>query len=124
MELGRSLTQTSLDRLLMSLDPDREVAGRKYETLRKGVVRFFEWRGCRSAEEYADEAINMAGSGGEYTVVEGFGWTNGVLLWTVDTFGDRLATPKCGKITAATTTPEPTGKPSRARRAVELLQHP
>ena len=58
MEIGRSLTQTSLERLLASLDPDREAAGQKYETLRKGVVRFFEWRGCRLAEEYADEAID------------------------------------------------------------------
>jgi alpha,alpha-trehalase len=32
-------------------------------------------------EKYSDEAINARGGGGEYAVVEGFGWTNGVLIW-------------------------------------------
>ncbi|KAJ9139163.1 Trehalase [Pleurostoma richardsiae] len=68
-------------------------------------------------EKYADNATNVAGGGGEYEVVEGFGWTNGVLLWTVDTFGDRLSRPDCGNISAASTTP---GKRSLGRRAVEL----
>ncbi|KAK3335362.1 glycoside hydrolase family 37 protein [Cercophora scortea] len=68
-------------------------------------------------EKYADNATNVAGSGGEYTVVEGFGWTNGVLLWTVDTFGNNLTRPNCGNITAANVNP---GKRSIAQRAVEL----
>ncbi|KAF4952331.1 hypothetical protein FSARC_12674 [Fusarium sarcochroum] len=49
-------------------------------------------------EKYADNATNVAGGGGEYEVVEGFGWTNGVLIWTVDEFRNRLTRPKCGKI--------------------------
>jgi alpha,alpha-trehalase len=64
-------------------------------------------------EKYADNSTNVAGGGGEYTVVEGFGWTNGVLLWTADTFGNNLTRPDCGNITAAHVTP---GK----RSAVEL----
>jgi hypothetical protein len=52
------LTETSLERLLAALDGNRETAGQKYETLRRGMVRFFEWRGCWSPEEYADEAID------------------------------------------------------------------
>lgn len=52
-------------------------------------------------EKYSDEATNAAGGGGEYTVVEGFGWSNGVLIWAVDQFGQRLTTPECGNITAA-----------------------
>ncbi|KAH7159854.1 Six-hairpin glycosidase-like protein [Dactylonectria estremocensis] len=52
-------------------------------------------------EKYADNATNVAGGGGEYEVVEGFGWTNGVLLWAVDTFGDQLKRPDCGDIKAA-----------------------
>ncbi|KAL2018574.1 hypothetical protein VTK56DRAFT_616 [Thermocarpiscus australiensis] len=75
-------------------------------------------------EKYADNATNVAGSGGEYEVVEGFGWSNGVLIWAADTFGDRLARPDCGNITAAHTQP---GKRKRGldagpqqRRAVEL----
>jgi len=40
-------------------------------------------------EKYSDAAINVAGSGGEYEVVKGFGWSNGVLIWAVDTFGNK-----------------------------------
>ncbi len=56
-------------------------------------------------EKYTFNSTNGAGSGGEYTVVEGFGWTNGVLLWTVDTLGNKLTRPDCGNITAANVTP-------------------
>lgn len=40
-------------------------------------------------EKYSDESINVAGGGGEYEVVEGFGWSNGVLIWAVDTFANK-----------------------------------
>jgi alpha,alpha-trehalase len=33
--------------------------------------------------------------------VEGFGWSNGVLIWAADMFGQQLQTPDCGNITAA-----------------------
>jgi alpha,alpha-trehalase len=66
-------------------------------------------------EKYSDEAINARGGGGEYTVVEGFGWSNGVLIWAVDEFGQKLKTPECGNITAA----EPV-EARRKRSAVEL----
>jgi len=52
------LTKDSLERLLLHLDEDRERAGEKYETLRLGLVRFFEWRGCAFPEDHADEAID------------------------------------------------------------------
>ncbi|KAI8629356.1 Six-hairpin glycosidase-like protein [Xylariaceae sp. FL1651] len=52
-------------------------------------------------EKYSDESTNAAGSGGEYEVVEGFGWSNGVLIWAVDTFGNQLKRPDCGNLTAA-----------------------
>lgn len=66
-------------------------------------------------EKYADNATNVAGGGGEYTVVEGFGWTNGVLLWAADTFGNSLTRPDCGDVEAAHVSP---GK--KKRMAVEL----
>ncbi len=47
-------------------------------------------------EKYSDESTKARGGGGEYTVVEGFGWTNGVLIWAADRFGRELATPDCG----------------------------
>lgn len=67
-------------------------------------------------EKYDDDSINHAGGGGEYEVVEGFGWTNGVLLWAVDTFGNELKRPNCGNITAANVHP---GK-KRSLSAVQL----
>ncbi|KAK0731519.1 glycoside hydrolase family 37 protein [Lasiosphaeris hirsuta] len=68
-------------------------------------------------EKYADNATNVAGSGGEYSVVEGFGWTNGVLIWAADTFAGKLKRPDCGNITAAHVSP---AKRGMQRRAVEL----
>lgn len=52
-------------------------------------------------EKYSSESINGAGGGGEYTVVEGFGWTNGVLIWIMDVWGDVLTRPDCGDVQAA-----------------------
>ncbi|KAF2453737.1 Six-hairpin glycosidase-like protein [Lineolata rhizophorae] len=49
-------------------------------------------------EKYADNATNVAGGGGEYEVVEGFGWTNGVLIWIADLFGRELTLPECGDL--------------------------
>ena len=65
-------------------------------------------------EKYSDESTNAAGGGGEYTVVEGFGWSNGVLIWAVDKFGQHLQTPDCGNITAADISTK------RKRSAVQL----
>ncbi|KAK3497258.1 glycoside hydrolase [Neurospora hispaniola] len=69
-------------------------------------------------EKYSDNSTNVAGSGGEYEVVEGFGWTNGVLIWAADKFGDKLKRPDCGDIT-----PAQVGKRAditMEKRAVEL----
>ena len=53
-----SLTPEAFGQLLATLDPDRERAGEKYEQIRRGLVCFFEWRGCPFPEEHADEALN------------------------------------------------------------------
>ena len=53
-----SLTQTAFDRLLASLDSDRDIAADRYLRMRRNLVRLFEWRGCSTPEEYADETIN------------------------------------------------------------------
>lgn len=55
---SRRLTQTGFDKLLASLDTDRETAGEKYLLLRKNLVRFFEIRGLLAAQEAADEVVN------------------------------------------------------------------
>lgn len=52
------LTRESFDILLAQLDPDREKAGERYETIRGKLIRLFEWRGCAAPEDLADETIN------------------------------------------------------------------
>jgi DNA-directed RNA polymerase specialized sigma24 family protein len=55
---AQGLTAETFDILLAQLDPDRERAGELYETIRRKLVRLFEWRGCASPEDLADETIN------------------------------------------------------------------
>src|SRR5262249_61438816 len=52
------LTQEAFDQLLACLDPNRDRAGTKYEALRQKLIKFFAWRGCATAEDYVDEAID------------------------------------------------------------------
>jgi DNA-directed RNA polymerase specialized sigma24 family protein len=51
-------TQDAFDGLLGWLDPNRERAGEKYETLRLRLIKIFTCRGCRDAEGLADETID------------------------------------------------------------------
>jgi DNA-directed RNA polymerase specialized sigma24 family protein len=53
-----SLTQNAFDGLLATLDPDRDTAAGRYLDIRRNLVRLFEWRGCPTPDEYADETIN------------------------------------------------------------------
>ena len=53
-----SLTQESFDGLLAALDSDRDTAADKYLEMRRNLVRLFEWRGCFTPDDFADETIN------------------------------------------------------------------
>jgi DNA-directed RNA polymerase specialized sigma24 family protein len=53
-----ALTADAFTKLLDHLGADEEQAGEKYETLRRTLVRFFEWRSAPSPEEQADETFN------------------------------------------------------------------
>lgn len=53
-----SLSGPAFEGLLRALSPDREEAGRAYERLRLKLVKYFDWRGCRPAEDHADEVLN------------------------------------------------------------------
>ncbi|MFL6290706.1 MAG: RNA polymerase sigma factor [Thermoanaerobaculia bacterium] len=55
---GRGLTPDSFEALLAMLHTDREIAGQRYEEIRRRLVRLFEWRGCAHSEELADETFN------------------------------------------------------------------
>jgi DNA-directed RNA polymerase specialized sigma24 family protein len=52
------LTQSGFDKLLATLDPDREQAGAKYESLRVRLVKLFEWRNCETPEELTDTVFD------------------------------------------------------------------
>lgn len=52
------LTQDAFDKLLTSLDEDRDTAGEKYLEIRSNLIRFFQWRGTPFPEDHADETIN------------------------------------------------------------------
>jgi DNA-directed RNA polymerase specialized sigma24 family protein len=51
-------TQEAFDRLLGWLDNDRDQAGKRYETIRRRLIKIFTCRGCREADDLADETIN------------------------------------------------------------------
>lgn len=53
-----ALDAASLEKLLAFLDADRDVAAEKYEDIRRRLVKLLQWRGCSSADEYADRAID------------------------------------------------------------------
>jgi len=76
------LTPGELDALLRALGPDREKAGEQYETIRRKLVRLFEWRGCAFSEDLADETINRVArrmaEGIELTSKDPFGYFCGV----------------------------------------------
>jgi DNA-directed RNA polymerase specialized sigma24 family protein len=79
---AQALTREGFDALLMSLDSDRDRAAEKYETIRRKLIRLFEWRGCEFPEDLADETINrvarrMAG-GVKVESADPFGYFCGV----------------------------------------------
>jgi DNA-directed RNA polymerase specialized sigma24 family protein len=57
-----TLTQEAFDTLLAWLDPNRDEAGRKYEDIRRRLIKIFACRGCCEAEDLADETINRVSS--------------------------------------------------------------
>jgi DNA-directed RNA polymerase specialized sigma24 family protein len=63
MRKNWELTTEAFEQLLAWLNPGdqaeaREAAGRKYEEIRRKLIRIFAARGCIQAEELADETIN------------------------------------------------------------------
>jgi DNA-directed RNA polymerase specialized sigma24 family protein len=55
---GQGLRKSDFEGLLERLDPDRDSAGRKYEALRRKLIKFFEWNHCRPAEDLADQTLD------------------------------------------------------------------
>lgn len=67
----RGLTKEGFEELLLWLDPDRDRAGRRYEEIRRSLIRIFTWRGYGDAEDLADETFNRAAEKA-HTVKEGY----------------------------------------------------
>ncbi len=53
-----SLSANAFESLLAALCPERDAAAGRYLEVHRNLVRFFEWRGCSTPEEYADETLN------------------------------------------------------------------
>lgn len=58
MKKNWALTQESFDNLLAWLHPNREEAGKKYERIRRELIKLFLRWGSDIPEELADETIN------------------------------------------------------------------
>jgi len=61
------------DALLRRLDPDRDAAAEKYESLRRKLLKFFEWNGCFPAEDLVDQTFDRLASKISSDVVEDVG---------------------------------------------------
>src|ERR1700712_2383587 len=79
---GAGMTPAEFEALLGQLDTDRERAGERYETIRRKLVRLFEWRGCVMPEDLADETMNRVarrlGEGVELRSSDPYGYFCGV----------------------------------------------
>ena len=53
-----AITKELFDALLEWLDPDRDAAGQRYETIRAGLVRMFVSKGISDAGQSADETMD------------------------------------------------------------------
>ena len=58
MKNSYELGQNQFDALLGFFSADRDEAGEKYEQIRRGLVRFFQFKGCRDPPVLADDTIN------------------------------------------------------------------
>ena len=54
----RELNSDAFEALLGWLAPDREEAGKRYEEIRRRLIRIFACRGCGESDILADETIN------------------------------------------------------------------
>ncbi|GAC94474.1 glycoside hydrolase [Pseudozyma hubeiensis SY62] len=55
-------------------------------------------------EKFNTSDVNSAGSGGEYAVQLGFGWSNGVAIWLGGQLGANLTRPECPPVIAQNST--------------------
>lgn len=56
--MTKEVTKEHFDTLLKWLDPNREIAGQKFEKIRACLIQVFLVRGCSEPEELTDETID------------------------------------------------------------------
>lgn len=52
------ITEDDFRRLMRLFAADDETAAREYEEIRRGLIRYFRFRGCENEEDLADETMN------------------------------------------------------------------
>src|SRR3990170_2001633 len=79
-----ALTQEAFDGLLAWLDSDTQAAARKYEQIRRGLIRFFHVRRCVTPDDLADQVIDRVarrlGEGAEVYAADPYYYFQGVAL--------------------------------------------
>jgi RNA polymerase sigma factor (sigma-70 family) len=55
---NQDASREEVNRLLLRLDPDVTRAWQHYESIRRRLVKFFEWNQCIGAEDLADEVLD------------------------------------------------------------------
>jgi RNA polymerase sigma factor (sigma-70 family) len=58
MSKKRNISEEDFEALLGWLGPSRETAGTRYETIRRSLIKIFQWRGFDDAENMADETMD------------------------------------------------------------------
>ena len=122
-----TLDGDAFERLLAFLDTDREQGARKYEDIRRRLVKLFAWRGCTNPDEYADRTIDRVArkllEGADIHVTEAYQYFHGVAMNVLrEQWREAARTPEPLDERAAhlAVEPEPDRESERAIRDTQL----
>ncbi|CAD8070968.1 unnamed protein product [Paramecium sonneborni] len=80
------------DQIELALQLSQNVINNSYCCFQNSIIQYGKGY---MFEKYDATNIGTSGGGGEYEVQTGFGWTNGVVIWILNTFGQQLILPTC-----------------------------
>lgn len=58
MKRNREINPEAFEKMLLWLDEDRDIAGRKYEAIRLRLIKIFDYRQCSNSEELSDKVFD------------------------------------------------------------------
>lgn len=58
MKINREINPEAFEKMLLWLDEDRDIAGRKYEAIRLRLIKIFDCRQCPNSEELSDKVFD------------------------------------------------------------------